>query len=289
MTTLLNKDSIIQFLSLVHPDASINDDCVAAILQMVTPFNDLFTGKTTDECVNLVNTYFGIKLATFTLSQIQHPPDLHASSQEIIMECLISELLEISGNMTKDRISEDYIATHEDEDDNDDSNEDIILSVYDLYRGLVTNSELKQMFTAYLIPEWIITGKLRTNAIDTTTWLTLEEVEQLCKDFMNTDDTFEDKVIPSVYNLLTGCAFIYLTVDKNIVAPFITELLMTPWFNQFNPTGKIQRLFLSVILRSFRSKRLPNQHTFTFVNLVWVIKDNKAYPKFMDYLELYKE
>jgi len=137
MTTLLNKELVTRLLGSVYPRVPIKDDCVASILQMVSPFNDLFTDKTKDECVELVNTYFEAKLATFTLNQLNKPLNLHESLQEIIIVCLISKLLEISGNAAIDIEYEVYGWY--------DYNS-IEISVYYLYSGLVANLEIKQMF-----------------------------------------------------------------------------------------------------------------------------------------------
>jgi hypothetical protein len=237
MATLLTKALLVKFLGSVHPDSSIDDDCVTAILQMATPYNDVFANKSKDECIHLINTYFDARLAAFTISQIDHPVFAEkVPPRDIIMECLISELLEITGNTTKDRVGEEYAKTHTYGEQDNDGEINYVLTVYDLYRGLI-NSESKPMFVAYLIPDWIITGKFPKEYDTTKTWLTLEEITKFCEGFTLTPHTYEDKVIECIYNLLTGCALIYLTMSDDVITPFTVQLPASPWLDYKNHIG----------------------------------------------------
>ena len=282
MTQILNKESIITILKDIHPDAIINDDCASSIIQMVTPFNDLFKDKTEDECIKLINTYFGESIVEFTISRLNLIFPL-ISMEETIIKCLISKLLEISGDTAGAPTYAAYVKGYAAYGVK--LEETVPISVYNLYCGLLDNVELQDMFSAYLIPSWIIKGYIYSHE-DIQNYLSYTQIIQICNHQLIRFN-YEDKVLWCICNLIIGFEYIYDLLHKgdNTIGRFISELSIMIPIDEPIPTRAIQRQVLSLILKSLKS-RLGNKQTVTFVDLVWIIKNNSLYSTFIDYIQL---
>jgi len=307
MTQALTKNNIVRFLNNLYPKMGISEECIQCVLQMLTPINDLFAGKNETESTTLIQTYFPEELGKYAKSEMirdlkKVPPE---QPQYTIIVYLLEEIVEFSEKAAKERVfKEDYkIGTLIDAGATEDEARDkfrygkehdwryiksgvvedldVVICVYDLYVALVKDKELKQMFNAYLIPEWIVTGNAY-NVNHPMLWMNLEKVTELAE-LTLPGVTYMNEVLESIRNLLFGQVYISGLYPQE-TAQFLKNIPI-PESNEPIPQRRDQIQIFGLILGGLKYK-LENRTVVTFVDLVWAINDNIYYPKFSEYLNL---
>jgi hypothetical protein len=309
MALPLSRDNLIRVLGQVHPDFSISDDCIQCVLQMVTPMNDLFAGKNKEESTQLIQTYFTPDLGKHAKSEMikdimRHP---QTQPQYAVIEYLLAEILELAGNTSRDHAveveveqskridageSEDEVLNNQKDTAERDYRYDAsnlesydpttVISVYDLYVALVKDAELKQMFTAYLIPKWILSDDTSNNVTHPIVWMNLAKVTELAQ-LTLPGVTYMDHVLKCIRNILFGQVYIAGTYPRE-TAIFLRDIPIPPGAEEILPRRDQLRI-LGLILGGLKYK-IETRTVVTFVDLIWAINNNIYYPKFSEYLNL---
>jgi hypothetical protein len=260
MDPVKNGIFIVKLFSQLYPKLKTSKDYIDSLIQIISPYFDLFDKTNKQELTLLINTYFTETLTKIVLNELKEPYHQNSSHQDVIVQVLMTEIIAVSGKSCLDR-------------------KRIIIQIYDLYNGISLNKDLRPMFSEWLLPQWIFTGNFSSFQFGKdVAKISKKNIKNMCHQITGISH-YEDKMEECIFNLLQGLLII---IQINPTAHEYFEEHLHVKINMANHEDIFFKLLQQILVSIIGIKKIQ------FINLLYIIKENLLLPQLETILNLYE-